>query len=252
MQTPDLKIFLQQVAAGKLSVETAMQRLEHWPYEDLGFSKVDHHRQQRQGFPEVIFAPGKTAAQLKSITRALYQRSGLVLITRLAPEQVKVLRTLKLPLKYNAIARCAIIRKPSARIPEKGCVAVVTAGTADIPVAEEAAVTAECLGAKVDRIFDVGVAGVHRLIAHRSQLERARSIVVTAGMEGALASVVGGLVACPVIGVPTSVGYGTAFGGVTPLLAMLNSCAPNVAVVNIDDGFGAGFLAALINRTGAQ
>ncbi|NTV53625.1 MAG: nickel pincer cofactor biosynthesis protein LarB, partial [Candidatus Firestonebacteria bacterium] len=216
----------------------------------LGFSKVDHHRQLRQGVPEVVFAPGKTVPQLLAIVRALFRRSPRVLITRVSPGQVKALRAARLPVDYRPLAQAVLVEKKRASRRGQGKVLVLTAGTADIPVAEEAALTAECLGAAVEKIFDVGVAGLHRLLAHQESLAAARCIVVVAGMEGALTSVVGGLVACPVIGVPTSVGYGTAFAGVTPLLGMLNSCAPNVVVVNIDDGFGAGFSAALINRAG--
>jgi NCAIR mutase (PurE)-related protein len=252
MQPAALKKLLEGVAHGRLGVDAAAQRLAHWPFEDLEFSKVDHHRQVRQGFPEVIFAPGKTVPQLVAIARALFRRSPQVLITRVSVAQVKALRAARLPVEHREAARAVLIRKKTDLRPGTGRVLVLTAGTADIPVAEEAALTAECLGAAVEKIFDVGVAGVHRLLAYRERLEAARCIVVVAGMEGALASVVGGLVACPVIGVPTSVGYGTAFGGVTPLLSMLNSCAPNVAVVNIDDGFGAGFTAGLINRAGGR
>jgi hypothetical protein len=175
-----------------------------------------------------------------------------VLVTRVKAAQVKALRAARLPVEHRVAAQAVLIQKKAAATKGQGLVVVLTAGTADIPVAEEAALTAECLGANVEKIFDVGVAGVHRLLAHRRQLEAARCIVAVAGMEGALPSVVGGLAACPVIGVPASVGYGTAFGGVTPLLSMLNSCAPNVAVVNIDDGFGAGYLAGLINRAGGK
>jgi hypothetical protein len=252
MRPEELKALLERVAAGRVSPEGAARRLAHWPYEDLGFSKVDHHRQERQGFPEVVYAPGKTAPQLVAIARALFRRSAAVLVTRVNALQVKALRAARLPVEHRVLAQSALIQKKSAKHPGQGRVLVLTAGTADIPVAEEAALTAECLGAAVEKIFDVGVAGLHRLLAHRRQMETARCIVAVAGMEGALPSVVGGLVSCPVIGVPASVGYGTAFGGVTPLLSMLNSCAPNVAVVNIDDGFGAGFLAGLINRGGSR
>jgi len=252
MQSQELKTLLQQVAGGKISVDAAAKNLAHWPFEDLGFSKVDHQRQLRQGFPEVIYAPGKTSPQLVAIARALFRRNPLVLVTRVSLAQVKALRAARLPVDHRVQAQAVLIQKKFGKRPGQGRVLVLTAGTADIPVAEEAALTAECLGADVEKIFDVGVAGVHRLLAFRDRLEAARCIVIVAGMEGALPSVVGGLVACPVIGVPASVGYGTAFGGVTPLLGMLNSCAPNVAVVNIDDGFGAGFMAGLINRTGGR
>ncbi len=252
MTPAEIKALLQKVANQSLSVDAAAQQMKHGAFEELGFSKVDHHRAVRQGFPEVIYAPGKTPAQVVAIAKAVYARSERVLITRLDDKQIKALRASRLPQQVNAVARCVWVEKPGRAAKRIGKVLVLTAGTADIPVAEEAAMTAECMGAHVERIFDVGVAGIHRLLAHREQLATARCVVVVAGMEGALPSAVGGLVPCAVIGVPTSVGYGAAFAGVTPLLGMLNSCAPNVVAVNIDDGFGAGFTAALINRTGEK
>jgi pyridinium-3,5-biscarboxylic acid mononucleotide synthase len=250
MTPKQLKSLLIRVASGRISVPEGVSVLSHLPFEDLGFAKADHHRQLRQGFPEVILAQGKTPAQVAAIARALYRRSGLVLVTRVELPAVRALRGARLPVRHAVAARCVVIGRPPK--PSQSRVVVLTAGTADIPVAEEAALTAELLGARVERIFDVGVAGVHRLLAHRPQLSAARCLVVVAGMEGALASVAGGLVSCPVIAVPTSVGYGASFGGLTALLGMLNSCAANVSVVNIDNGFGAGFSAGLIARQGAQ
>jgi len=245
-----LKALLTRIANGSLPVDAGMTELAKLPFEDLGFAKVDHHRHLRQGFPEVILGQGKTPAQIVSIARALYRRSGVVLVTRAQPEAVRALRRSKLPMREAKSARCVLVGKRPAVAPT-GSVIVMTAGTADIPAAEEAAFTAELLGAKVERIFDVGVSGLQRLLAHHERFRNARCVVVAAGMEGALASVVGGLVPCPVIALPTSVGYGAAFGGIASLLTMLNSCAANVLTVNIDDGFGAGYSAGLINRTGA-
>jgi NCAIR mutase (PurE)-related protein len=247
MDPRKLKELLSAVASGKRSVAKALDELTDWPAEDLGFARVDHHRHLRQGFPEVVYAPGKTAVQVAAIARRLVRSSGVALVTRLDASGLRALRATRLPVRWSAAARCAVVGRPTSRRPS-GDVLVMTAGTADISVAEEAAVTAGLWGARVERIFDVGVAGVHRLLAHQAALRRARCIVVAAGMEGALASVVGGLAACPVIAVPTSAGYGAAFGGVAALLAMLNSCAPNVLTVNIDDGFGAGYSAGLIAR----
>jgi len=249
MKPTDLKNLLEQVASGRMDVDAALRRLKHLPFEDMEFAKLDHHRHLRQGFPEVIFGQGKTPEQIVSIAKKLAQRSDAVLITRIGSEVASRLRRAKLDFQYEAAGRCGVLSK--RRPPEGvGRVAVVTAGTADIPVAEEAAMTARWMGSRVDKIFDVGVAGLHRLLAHRATLAEARCVVVAAGMEGALASVVGGLVSCPVVAVPTSIGYGAAFGGVAALLTMLNACAPNVTVVNIDNGFGAGFIAGLVNKSG--
>lgn len=250
MNPNHLKSLLTQIASGRLSVEEGMAALEHLPYQDLDFAKVDHHRHLRQGFPEVVLGQGKTPAQTAAIARALYRASGLVLITRVTPEAVRALRRARLPVRHVAEARCTVIGRPPEHKPSGG-VLILTAGTADIPVAEEAALTAELWGARVERIFDVGVAGLHRLLAQRRRLARARCIVAAAGLEGALPSVVGGLAACPVIALPTSAGYGAAFGGITALLSMLNSCAANVLTVNIDNGFAAGYCAGMINRIGA-
>lgn len=247
MDPRTLKQILSAVASRKRTVGRALAELAAWPVEDLGFARLDHHRHLRQGFPEVVYAPGKTPAQIAEIVRRLVRSSGVALVTRLDARGLRALRATRLPVRWSAAARCAVVGRPAART-ASGTVLVVTAGTADLPTAEEAAVTASLWGVRVERIFDVGVAGLHRLLAHQSALRRAECIVVAAGMEGALASVVGGLAACPVIGVPTSTGYGSAFGGAAALLAMLNSCAPNVLTVNIDDGFGAGYAAGLIAR----
>jgi len=219
------------------------------PYEDLGFAKVDHHRAIRQGFPEVIFGQGKSPEQVAAIAERLAARSDRLLVTRVDPECYEAVRACLPEARYNAVAR-AITLNRSGSAPSLPGVSLVCGGTADLPVAEEAAVTAELMDSVVDRIYDVGVAGIHRLLDCLSRLHEARVVVVVAGMEWALPSVVGGLVSAPVIAVPTSVGYGASFGGLAPLLAMLNSCAAGVAVVNIDNGFGAGYLAALINRLG--
>jgi len=240
---------LEQIREGQLSVEQALQKLRALPYEDLGYAKVDHRRLLQKGFPEVIYAPGKTVAQIKEIARRLYDRAVPVLVTRAEPPVYEALREEFSGAEYHPEARAVVIRTAEKAAP-KGCVGVVTAGTADLPVAEEAALTAELMGCRVFRLYDVGVAGLHRLFDRLDLLFQARALVVVAGMEGALPSVVGGLVACPVIAVPTSVGYGAHFNGLAPLLAMLSSCAPGVAVVNIDNGFGAGYMAALINLSG--
>lgn len=220
-----------------------------WPYEELGWAKLDTHRLSRRGLPEVIFAEGKSPQQLKQIIRRLLLRKHPILLTRLSAAHFEAIRTSCPALAYHPVARIAFQPPPNARR-LKGLVAVLTGGTSDIPVAEEAALTLEWLGSRPVKLYDVGVAGVHRLLSHLALLRRARVIVVAAGMEGALASVVGGLVACPVVAVPTSVGYGASFQGIAPLLTMMNSCAPGVGVVNIDNGFGAGMLAHMINVPG--
>ncbi len=229
-----------------MSVEAAVESLRLLPYEDIGFAKVDHHRSLRDGFPEVVLGQGKSPEQVAAIASTLATRSGRVLVTRAAPEAFAAVSDAAPDARYHEVARCITIERVElARSPG---VAVLSAGTADIPVAEEAAVTADLMGSAVDRIYDVGVAGIHRLLDHIDRLQAARAIVVVAGMEGALPSVVGGLVGIPVIAVPTSVGYGASFRGLAALLGMLNSCAAGVSVVNIDNGFGAGYLAAVINR----
>ena len=224
-----------------------MSHLRDLPYQDLGFAKIDHHRSIRRGFPEVVLGEGKSPEQVASIGEALLQRSDRLLVTRASPEAFSTLSRSVPDAIYDETARAIVVdrRKSRRRIPG---LLVVCAGTADVPVACEAIVTAELMDCEVQRLFDVGVAGVHRLLDHLPTIHKARVIVVVAGMEGALPSVVGGLVRVPVIAVPTSVGYGASFQGLSALLAMLNSCAPGVAVVNIDNGFGAGYVAALINR----
>ncbi len=232
-------------------MEQALERLRALPYEDLGFAKVDHHRALRKGFPEVIFCPGKTAVQIVEIARRLASTGANVLATRAAPEVYKAVRRELPGAEYNAVARAIIIRG-TEKLEPAGNIGVISAGTADLPVAEEAALTAELMGGRVNRVYDVGVAGIHRLFDSWDRISKARVLVVVAGMEGALASVVGGMAACPIIAVPTSVGYGAHFQGLASLLTMLNSCAAGVAVVNIDNGFGAGYTAALINRIGLE
>jgi len=235
------------VRKGELSPDEAVQRLRHLPFEDLGFAKIDHHRALRAGMPEVIFGQGKTPAQTAQIFVRLAKHGSNVLATRADAKQFAAVKK-KIPkAEYRELAR-AIVLQRDPKTYGKGKIAVVSAGTSDIPVAEEAVVTAEIMGNDVEHVYDVGVAGIHRLLASRERLTQARVVIVCAGMEGALPSVVGGLVGVPVIAVPTSVGYGASFKGVAALLGMMNSCASNVSVVNIDNGFGAGYVASLINR----
>ncbi|MEE8473185.1 MAG: nickel pincer cofactor biosynthesis protein LarB [Dehalococcoidia bacterium] len=246
MDPQQIKEILSGVKSGQLGLEEAMSRLRHLPYEDLGFAKIDHHRELRRGFPEVVLGQGKTPEQIALIAQRLAERSSRLLVTRVDPEgYAEVKRRLPEAL-YHAEARAITLDKSPNPTPRPG-IMVVCGGTADVPVAEEAVVTAELMGNRVEHAYDVGVAGIHRLLDQLPRLRQARVVVVVAGMEGALPSVVSGLLAVPVIAVPTSVGYGASFGGVAPLLAMLNSCAGGVAVVNIDNGFGAGFMAALVN-----
>ena len=241
----NVEALLQEVAAGKISPAEAALSLKEAPFEDLGYAKVDHHRALRQGTQEVIYGAGKTAEQITGILTAMGEKGCKnIIITRISLENAQLVSE-KIPLEYHAQAKFALA------YPEKqekvGSVVIATGGTSDIPVAEEAALTAEALGSKVVRLYDVGVAGIHRLLANLEPIMSARAIVAVAGMEGALASVVGGLADCPVIAVPTSVGYGASFQGLAALLSMLNSCASGVSVVNIDNGFGAGYLAHQIN-----
>lgn len=247
MKAAELKKLFEQVRAGKISADEAVQKVRHLPFEDIGFAKVDHHRALRAGMPEVIFGPGKEPEHLAEIFGKLAKRGNNVLATRVTPEQVSAAKKRFRKAEYNQTARTLVLRQNGDRL-GKGKIVIVSAGTSDVPVAEEAAVTAELMGNDVGRIYDVGVAGIHRLLAHKSELTEARVLVVCAGMEGALPSVVGGLVGVPVIAVPTSVGYGASFGGLTALLGMMNSCASNVTVVNIDNGFGAAYVASMINR----
>lgn len=243
-----LKLLLRQVAEGKASADAAFRKIRSLPFESLGMASVDHHRSIRQGVPEVILGEGKTAAQIVRIARSMRRAGADVLVTRIDREKQQAIRKQFRRADVYPEARCAVIRSSAAKTTGKGNILIVTAGTSDIPVAEEAAVTAEFLGNRVERLYDVGVAGIHRLLMQKKALLSARVIVVVAGMEGALASVVGGLTDKPVIAVPTSVGYGASFGGVAALLGMLNSCAPTVSVVNIDNGFGAGVVSSVINR----
>ena len=246
MNKQQLEMLLQQVKNGETSPAKALASLKDFPCGDLGFAKVDHHRNLRQGFPEVIYCPGKTIPQIIKIIEQMTKHKENILATRADSSVYKAVKKRFKQASYNELARCIVIRHTMPA--RKKGVLIITAGTADLPVAEEAVVTCELLGNQPDKLYDVGVAGVHRLLNESEKLNQARVIVVVAGMEGALPSVVGGLVDKPVIAVPTSVGYGAAFAGVAALLAMLNSCAPNVSVVNIDDGFGAGVVASLINK----
>jgi NCAIR mutase (PurE)-related protein len=238
---------LEKLYQQKITPEAALKKLKDFPFEDLHFAKVDHARELRKGSPEVIFGQGKTAAQIVQIARSILKKQSNLLITRLSPETYKNLKKSLTGAKYHENARClTLIKKRPAT--GRGQVAILTAGTSDIPVAEEAAITCDFFGNRVTRIYDVGVAGLHRLLSHYNELQQARVIIVAAGLEGALPSVVAGLVASPVIAVPTSTGYGASFHGLSALLAMLNSCPGGVGVVNIDNGFGAGYLASLINH----
>ena len=247
MNAESIRKLFEQVRRGELSPDDAVERLRHLPFEDLGFAKVDHHRALRAGMPEVILGENKTPAQVAQIFSRLAKHGGNVLATRASKEQYAAVKKKIRKAEYRELAQAVVLQRDHTKY-GKGMIAVVSAGTSDIPVAEEAVVTAEIMGNDVEHLFDVGVAGIHRLLAHREALTRARVIIVCAGMEGALPSVVGGLVGVPVIAVPTSVGYGAAFKGVAALLGMMNSCASNVSVVNIDNGFGAGYVASLINR----
>jgi NCAIR mutase (PurE)-related protein len=237
---------LGKVADGSMPIESALASLSHEPAESLGFATIDHHRALRQGFPEVVYGAGKTTEQLVAIAQRIADRGDGVLVTRVAPESVAPLLEALPGAESNSVARTVRVRAAQPLAPAVGTVLVVTAGTSDLPVAEEAAETADAMGCVAERLTDVGVAGIHRLLSRSAVLERAAVIIVVAGMDGALSSVVGGLVRVPVIAVPTSVGYGAAFGGIAPLLTMLNSCAAGVTVVNIDNGFGAAVAAARI------
>jgi pyridinium-3,5-biscarboxylic acid mononucleotide synthase len=248
MDIQKLESLLKEVRTGKVSIEKALGRLKSLPFEDLGFTRIDHHRSLRKGFPEVIWGEGKTSGQILRIMKPLKEKGQNVLVTRLEERKARDIQKVYPRSRYSPTSRVLTYLTRPVNMIGKGTILVITAGTTDIPVAEEAALTAQIMGNRVETLYDVGVAGIHRLLAERERLEGALVLVVVAGMEGALPSVVGGLVNRPVIAVPTSVGYGTSFGGVTALLAMLNSCASGVAVVNIDNGFGAGYMASLINR----
>jgi NCAIR mutase (PurE)-related protein len=238
---------LQQIQAGALTADAALQRLRGLPFEDLGFANIDTHRSLRQGFPEVVFGAGKTPAQVAHIVDRMNQHEHNILVTRATAEQFVRVQEVVSEAQFHATARAIVVHKDD-RVMGDGTVLVVSAGTSDMPVAEEAVITLKVMGNKIDALYDVGIAGIHRLLDRRDRLSNARVVIVVAGMEGALPSVVGGLVAAPVIAVPTSVGYGASLGGIAALLGMLNSCASNVAVVNIDNGFGAAVVASLINR----
>lgn len=250
MKSEEIRKLLELVGAGKLTPAVAMERLKHLPFEDIGFAKVDHHRALRQGFAEVVFGKGKTVRQVAEIVRAMVEKKSSrqnVLVTRADANMFAAVKRVSRAAKFHSLSGVITIER-SKETTGKGTIAVVSAGTSDIPVAEEAVLTARMMGNRVDQVYDVGVAGIHRLLDHRGKLNEARVIVCVAGMEGALPSVVGGLVGVPVIAVPTSTGYGASFGGVAALLGMLNSCASNVTVVNIDNGFGAACVASCINR----
>lgn len=251
MEQQEIRAMLEQVAKGEMNVDDAMLQLKKAPYEDLGFAKIDTHRALRQGTAEVIYGAGKTARQIAEIASAMSERGQkTILITRMDQEKADVVAE-TLPLRYDAMSRVGIVGEMPP-ITGNGTIVVATGGTSDVPVAEEAALTAEALGNHVVRLYDVGVAGLHRLLSHLDEIMNARVIVAIAGMEGALASVIGGLADCPVIAVPTSVGYGANFGGLSALLSMLNSCASGTSVVNIDNGFGAGYLASMIAHIGGD
>ncbi len=250
MKSEELLKLLQDVSDKKLPPEQAVERLKHLPFEDIGFAKVDHHRALRQGFAEVVFGKGKTPKQVAQIVRAMVVKKGSrqnVLVTRADRKMFSAVKRVSRAARFHPLSGVITIES-SKEITGKGKIVVVSAGTSDIPVAEEAVLTARMMGNRVDEVYDVGVAGIHRLLDHRGILNEARVIICVAGMEGALPSVVGGLVGVPVIAVPTSTGYGASFGGVAALLGMLNSCASNVTVVNIDNGFGAACVASCINR----
>jgi pyridinium-3,5-biscarboxylic acid mononucleotide synthase len=245
-----IRQILERVAAGRMTAATAMRSLRELPFEDLGFAKLDRHRALRRGVPEVVFGEGKSAAQIAAIGKRVLASGTNLIVTRLSAEKARAVRRTIRSLRYHPDARVGTAIKEAIAPRGHGEVMVISAGTSDIPVAEEAAICAELFGNRVRRLFDVGVAGIHRLTANLDGVRRASVLIVVAGMEGALPSVVAGLVDRPVIAVPTSVGYGTAFGGIAALLGMLNSCASGVTVVNIDNGFGAALAATLINRTG--
>ncbi len=247
MNRIQIESLLTEVSDGRTSIADALVRLRDLPFEDLGFAKVDHHRSLRTGMPEVIFAAGKTSAQVATIFAHMAHAGGNVLATRASREAFDAVTVIEARAEYHEAARAITLAQAPA-IPGKGTIAVVCAGTSDLPVAEEAAITARLMGNTVELIADVGVAGIHRLLAQKQSLQSARVLIVCAGMEGALPTVVAGLVNAPVVAVPTSVGYGASFGGVAALLGMLNTCAPNVSVVNIDNGFGAACIASLINH----
>ena len=249
MNQESLKDLLEKLSRGDISVEKALRRLKSLPFEDIDFACIDHHRDVRRGMSEVIFGEGKEAKDIIAIMDRMIKQDENILVTRISPEKAKKVQKKYPKCAYNQRPRVLTLTQRPLKNSGKGTILVISAGTSDIPVAEEAAITAKFMGNKVETIYDVGVSGLHRILAHRERLEKASVIVVVAGMEGALPSVIGGLVGRPVIAVPTSVGYGASFGGITALLGMLNSCASGVTVVNIDNGFGAGYAASIINRS---
>lgn len=248
MNRDNLRNILEEFQASRLSIDETLDTLKKLPYEDLDFVKIDHHRMLRQGFPEVIFCQGKTVAQVVTIMEHLVIHNPNILATRATLEMFTAVKAVVPEAQYYEIANLIVVKRDDTAPDDKRIVLVMTAGTSDIPAAEEAAITAEVMGNKVQRIYDVGVAGIHRLLAQQQSIQEANVIIVAAGMEGALVSVVGGMVSKPVIALPTSVGYGASFGGLAALLSMLNSCAAGISVVNIDNGFGAGRLASIINK----
>jgi hypothetical protein len=248
MNQDRLKQLLQEVAGGQMSADDAAHRLRHLACEDIGYAHIDHHRSLRKGFPEVIFGEGKTAEQITGIMERMSVQEQVVLVTRVDPPKAQAVLSRFPGARFHADARMIVWETAPAPVRGRGTILVLAAGTSDIPVAMEAVLTAQAMGNRVEKVIDVGVAGIHRLFRHRELIENATVLIVVAGMEGALPSVVAGMVSRPVIAVPTSVGYGVSLGGMTALFAMLNSCSSNVAVVNIDNGFGAGYVAAMINR----
>ena len=248
MDINSLKDLLQSVAAGKTLVDNAVDEIRKLPFEDIDYAHIDHHRSLRKGFPEVIFGQGKTAEQICGILAHMAAQENIILVTRVKPEKAQLVLSQFSHAAYYADARMVVLQKEAPSITGRGTILVISAGTSDIPVAREACLTAQAMGNRVESIFDVGVAGIHRLFAHKDIIDQAAVLVVAAGMEGALPSVVAGMVSRPVIAVPTSIGYGASFNGLTALFAMLNACSSNVAVVNIDNGFGAGYMASMINR----
>lgn len=248
MDQQNLRELLTRFQAGETELDSVIEKLKHLPFENLGYAHVDHHRAIRHGFPEVIFGRGKTPEQIAGIAEKLLERASNVLVTRTDRQAFELVQKIEPHATFHeTCGAISVIRDRTEH--GKGSVAIVTAGTSDIPVAEEAAITVEAMGNQLMKLFDVGVAGIHRILSQREVLQSARVVICVAGMEGALPSVVGGLVSVPVIAVPTSIGYGASFGGVAALLGMLNSCSSNVTVVNIDNGFGAGYVASLINRS---
>ncbi|MDY6862611.1 MAG: nickel pincer cofactor biosynthesis protein LarB [Thermodesulfobacteriota bacterium] len=248
MNEEDLKKILYLVKDGRINIDDALEQIKTLPFESIGFATLDHHRTLRQGFPEVIWGESKTVSQIIDIMEKMAEQRENILVTRVDDEKAEKILKRFPEAKFNALARTVSWEIKSIKITGKGIILIITAGTSDIPVAEEAKVTAKIMGNRVDSLYDVGIAGIHRLFGQREKIFKAGVLIVVAGMEGALPSVVSGLVARPVIAVPTSIGYGTSFGGITALLGMLNSCSSGISVVNIDNGFGAGYVASLINR----